>query len=202
MSSHDHYHYLRLALQEARKSPPKPTNFCVGAVLVSPSDGTILSTGYTLELPGNTHAEQCALTKFIHASEAAGKTELTKRSEGEVLNEQLSPEMGAVLYTTMEPCSVRLSGNETCVSRIIGTRSPDLKRGIRKVVFGAKEPEDFVKESKSCAMLDEAGVAWEYARDPKLEMEILQVAKAGHGTKLEERPRDVQPNPKKRMMEL
>ena len=201
MSSYDHYHYLRFALQEARKSPPKPTNFCVGAVLVSPSDGKILSTGYTLELPGNTHAEQCALTKFIHASTSVQDNQ-SKTSEGELLNELLSPEMGAVLYTTMEPCSVRLSGNESCVTRIIASRSPDPKRGIRKVVFGAKEPEDFVKESKSCAMLDEAGVAWEYARDPKFEMEILQVAKAGHGTKLEERPPGVQANPKKRMMEL
>lgn len=192
-------HFLRLALEEARKSPPKPTNFCVGALLIS--GDRVLSAGYTLELEGNTHAEQCALTKYLESrSHAASKR--TERPAGEALNIILTPDVDAVLYTTMEPCSYRLSGNQSCVSRIIATRSPDPKSGIRKVVFGAKEPGDFVKDSQSCRMLDEAGVTWEYARDPQLETEILRVAKAGHGTKLEERPPDQPVNPKKRMMEL
>ena len=193
-----HDYYLRLALQEAKKSPPKPTNFCVGAILVSGDE--ILSSGYTLELPGNTHAEQCALTNLVESVRKDSGD--SNKTEGEILNERLGTEMKTVLYTTMEPCSIRLSGNDSGVARIIGTRSPDSTRGIRKVVFGAKEPGDFVKDSKSCAMLDEAGVEWEYARDPGLETEILRVAKAGHGTKLEERPAGIQANPKKRMMEL
>jgi len=197
--SSNHQHFLRLALDEARKSPPKPTNFCVGALLTSGEQ--ILSKGYTLELPGNTHAEQCALTKYIQSS-SQGKSETKDVSEGEFLNTLLAPDMNAVIYTTMEPCSHRLSGNASCVSRIIASRSPDPTRGIRKVVFGAKEPGDFVKDSHSCAMLDEAGVKWEYVREPQLETEILRVAKAGHGTKLEERPVDQPVNPKKRMMEL
>ena len=194
-----HQHFLRLALDEAKKSPPKPTNFCVGAVLIS--GDKILSTGYTLELEGNTHAEQCALSKYIQAHSRGASQELN-RPEGEVLNTLLAPKTDATLYTTMEPCSHRLSGNESCVSRIIGTRKPDSASGIRKVVFGAKEPSDFVKDSQSCKMLDDAGVEWEYARDPQLETEILRAAKAGHGTTLEERPPDQPANPKKRMMEL
>lgn len=198
-SSKDDQHYLRLALDEAKKSPPKPTNFCVGALLVSSEN--ILSTGYTLELPGNTHAEQCALTKYIRSA-SGGLSDLNDMLEGEQLNILLGPDANATVYTTMEPCSHRLSGNASCVSRIIATRSPDPTRGIRKVVFGAKEPGDFVQDSKSCAMLDEAGVDWDYARDPQLETEILRIAKAGHGTQLEERPPEIPVNPKKRMMEL
>lgn len=214
-----HVRFLRLALAEARKSPPRPTNFCVGAVLVAAENhdeddrneddeeekkGKVLSSGYTLELPGNTHAEQCAITKYIEDSKSkkllSTATEEGKE-EGPLLNAILTPEMKVTLYTTMEPCSRRLSENASCVSRIIASRSPDPTRGIRKVVFGAKEPGDFVKDSQSCAMLDAAGVDWEYARDPQLETEILRVAKAGHGTVLQERPRDVPANPKKRMME-
>jgi len=49
---------MRFALELAEKSPPKPTNYRVGAVVVD-AFNNILATGYTLELPGNTHAEQC-----------------------------------------------------------------------------------------------------------------------------------------------
>jgi pyrimidine deaminase RibD-like protein len=66
-SKSDHFSYLQQALDLARKSPPKPTNFCVGALIASYTlngSSEILSTGYTLELPGNTHAEQCALSKL------------------------------------------------------------------------------------------------------------------------------------------
>src|SRR4051812_11593611 len=60
----DHATYMRLALDQAHESPPKPSNFRVGALLVDADTGAILSRGYTLELPGNTHAEQCCLIKY------------------------------------------------------------------------------------------------------------------------------------------
>ncbi|KMU77812.1 hypothetical protein CISG_01568 [Coccidioides immitis RMSCC 3703] len=75
-----HLHYLTQCLALAAYSPPKPTNFRVGAILLlrryfPPTLGTtpdqqttfedkILSTGYTLEHRGNTHAEQCCLSKY------------------------------------------------------------------------------------------------------------------------------------------
>ncbi|EXJ93740.1 hypothetical protein A1O1_02133 [Capronia coronata CBS 617.96] len=150
--------YLSQALDLARLSPPKPTNFRVGCVIVAfplttssggsgggsnssasepqlqvghqSQDGhqsqvsaqsqvikppSILSTGYTLELPGNTHAEQNALAKL------AARHNLPESQVGEC-PEFLEPGVQVVLYTTLEPCAKRLSGNLPCVERILGTR--------------------------------------------------------------------------------
>lgn len=167
--------YLEQALELARKAPALPTNFRVGAVIVS--DRQVLATGYTMELPGNTHAEECALEKL--AADASSAT----------------------LYTTLEPCGKRLSGNTPCVDRILAST-------INRVVFGAKEPDTFIKDSESCKRMTEAGLKWEYI--PDLETEILKVAKEGHKSVTsvdvdpEERERQQQQprNPKKRMMEV
>lgn len=170
-----HVKYLRSALNEARKSPPKPTNFRVGCILVSfenPSSPQIISTGYTLELPGNTHAEQCALSKLA-TSHAVPESSLS---------DILTPSKKFWLYTSLEPCGQRLSGNTPCVRRIIATRANSSEGGIRKVIFGAKEPGTFVKDSQSCKLLTEAGIEWEYV--PTLEDEILRIAMEGHETKV------------------
>ena len=154
----DHLAYMRYALSLAKKAPPKPTNFCVGAVLVDESTNTILSTGHTMELPGNTHAEQCCLAK----REKDGLPE----TGGAAASAKL------VLYTTMEPCNKRASGNMPCTETI-------LKNGGIKVVYvGVKEPEKFVGENVGRAKLEEAGI--EYVHVPGLEDEILEVATAGH----------------------
>lgn len=199
-----HLTFLRQALELSKSSPPKPTNFRVGAIIVSyplPTQTvphptpSVLSTGYTLELPGNTHAEQCALANLASAHDV---------SEAE-LHTLLSPELNVTLYTTLEPCGKRLSGNLPCVQRIINTRKPisssdetpssatgtttttTSTSGIQRVIFGAKEPGTFVQDSASCRMLDEAGVPWEYV--PGLEREILQVAMAGHEKQPGQQPR-------------
>lgn len=205
-SAEDHVWYLQQALDLARKSPPKPTNFRVGALLVSypddndASSSKVFSTGYTLELEGNTHAEQCALAKLA-AQHSISESELSK---------VLTPEANVTLYTTLEPCSVRLSGNTSCVQRIIATRNPWRGiGGIRRVVFGAKEPGTFVKDSESCRIMSDAGIEWEYVEG--LRDEILAVAKEGHKqetnvdnvTEEERRRQEAIPrNPKKRMMEV
>lgn len=165
--------YLRQTIRLAKKSPPKPTNFRVGCLVVSfDSDssptGKVISTGYTLELPGNTHAEQCALSKL------ASSHSVTEVELGSVFQ----PNLNAVLYTSLEPCGKRLSGNLACVQRIIATRYGNPDGGIRKVVFGAKEPGTFVQDSQSCKLLTGAGIEWEYL--PDFEQEILQVAMEGH----------------------
>jgi len=204
-SKSDHLSYLQQALDLARKSPPRPTNFCVGALLVSytlNSTSEILSTGYTLELPGNTHAEQCALSKLASSRSV---------SESQIKS-ILAPEMNVVLYTTLEPCTRRLSGNTPCVQRIIATRDSGSggMGGIRKVVFGAKEPGTFVRDSESCRMMTDAGVEWEYVDG--LQDEILSVSRSGHAKQAANldatsgierwRQEAIPKNPSTRMMEV
>ncbi|EGS19735.1 deaminase-like protein [Thermochaetoides thermophila DSM 1495] len=157
----DHKAYMQLALQEAQKSPPKSTNFRVGALVVDPSSNQILATGYTLELPGNTHAEQCC---FMKLAEQRGVSE-------EHLSKVLPP--GLILYTTLEPCSERLSGNLPCVQRILR-----LAGRITTVFVGALEPEKFVAENTGRKILTDAGI--NVVQVGGLEKEILKVATAGH----------------------
>lgn len=162
----DHMQYMRLALDQAQESPPKPSNFRVGALLVDADTGAILSRGYTLECEGNTHAEQCCLLKFAKAHGL---------SEGGV-GDALPP--NTVLYTTMEPCNLRLSGNLPCADRIIRTKSKEGDQRIKKVYLGVKEPEKFVGENQGRAKLEENGI--ECIHIPGLEDRILSVATAGH----------------------
>jgi len=161
ISPGDHKSYMQYALTLAQHSPPKPTNYRVGALLLDADKNEILATGYTLELEGNTHAEQCCLMKLS--------------SEHNVPEDRLQEVLPAntVLYTTVEPCGLRLSGNLPCVERI-----RRLGRGIKTVYVGVKEPEKFVGENKGRARLEEAGI--EVVLVSGLEEEILKVATAGH----------------------
>ncbi|MCJ1397845.1 hypothetical protein MMC11_001041 [Xylographa trunciseda] len=162
--------YMRLALSLAKQSPPKPTNFCVGAILVDEAENKILSTGYTLELPGNTHAEQCCLHKF--AAEHG-------KSEEDVAD--ILPKRTAI-YTTMEPCWERLSGNLPCIDRILSTRN-GANGGIKTVYHGVSEPETFVGQNNGRARLEAAGIQCVHVSG--FEHEILKVATAGHVRKKE-----------------
>lgn len=157
----DHRAYMEYALSLARKSPPKPTNFCVGAVLIDQATNTILADGYTLELEGNTHAEQCCLLKL------AQQHGVPEEQLKDVLPRSLA------LYTTVEPCSERLSGNLPCAERILR-----LAGTIEVVYVGVMEPKNFVQENTGRGRLERAGVRFEHVGG--LEEEILRVAKAGH----------------------
>ena len=85
-----------------------------GAVLTH--GDRILSTGYSRELPGNTHAEECCFIKLSNDS---------------------IPWKECTLYTTMEPCSKRLSGKPACAGLV-------LERRVGRVVVGVAEPPHFV----------------------------------------------------------
>ncbi|OJK00774.1 hypothetical protein ASPACDRAFT_42263 [Aspergillus aculeatus ATCC 16872] len=224
-----HLKYMRACLALAEKSPARPTNFRVGALLLSrheddttlEKDDQLLATGYTMELDGNTHAEQCCLANY-----AATKNVPADRV-AEVLPDE--PDRKLVMYVTMEPCGRRLSGNAPCVQRIIqtcgagagaGAGAGGGRRGIQKVYFGVKEPGTFVGHSEGCKQLTAAGIEWELVQG--LEREILTVATAGHENREEEvraametvetniddisaeerrRQAQVPRNPKKRVME-
>ncbi|QPG74686.1 hypothetical protein FOA43_002019 [Brettanomyces nanus] len=145
--------YMALALDEAKKCEPTTTAFCVGAVLVN--GGEVLSTGYSRELEGNTHAEQNALDKYFLKT---GKRDVPPGTE---------------LYTTMEPCSKRLSGNLPCLNRIL-----ELKDHITTCYVGVMEPSTFVIKNVSYEDLTKNGIS--YIKVSGFEEEALKVAKRGH----------------------
>lgn len=160
-ASEKHINYMKKALSLARKSPPKSTNYRVGALLVDAKTDTILTTGYTLECEGNTHAEQCCLLKLAKEQNAS------EESLTDILPEH------TLLYTTVEPCFIRLSGNLPCVDRILR-----LGNAIKAVYVGVKEPEKFVGENTGRKKLEDAGI--EVVLVEGMEKEILEVATAGH----------------------
>lgn len=145
--------FMEMALEEANKSPPTETAFCVGAVLVK--DGKVLETGYTGELPGNTHAEQSAMEKYFQNN-----------------NTDKLPE-GTVVYTSMEPCSERLSGNLPCADRILNQ-----KQNVSTVFVGVLEPDTFVQKNIGKAKLVDNGI--EYIHIPGFSERALKIAKKGH----------------------
>ena len=157
----DHKSVMQRALNLAQKSPPKPTNFRVGAILVNLEDNTITAEGYTLEVPGNTHAEECCLLKLAerHNTTEEGLVEVIKTPHA--------------LYTTVEPCFKRLSGKLPCVERVLRQNS-----WIKTVYVGIQEPETFVGENTGRKTLEDAGL--QIILVPGLEKEILDTATAGH----------------------
>lgn len=164
----EHDKFMLYALGKAALSPPAPTKFCVGACLVNGDTGEILSTGYSQEFPGdrpgdpgNTHAEHCC---FIKISDQHG---IPEAHIGEVLP------TNTVLYTTMEPCNSRLTGNKCCVDRII-----ELKGAIRTVYVGVEEPDTFIAGNSGRDRLDAAGVKTVILAG--LEDQIMPITMAGH----------------------
>jgi pyrimidine deaminase RibD-like protein len=121
--------FMKLAIEEAKRCIPVESAFNVGAVLTS--NGQILAKGYSRELPGNTHAEECCFLKLIAA------------------NQSIPPD--SVIYTTMEPCGKRLSGKKSCAEHII-------HHNIKRVVQGVKEPVTFVGDSIGTKLLRDGGV--------------------------------------------
>ncbi|KAI9714616.1 MAG: hypothetical protein M1828_001153 [Chrysothrix sp. TS-e1954] len=187
-----HTTYIQRALSLSRRSPPLPTNYRVGALLVdtSSSPPEVLASGYTLELPGNTHAEQVCLMKFAarfgfeeKGEEGVGEAfgvYACERGQGEG-QEKGEVGGGIVLYTTMEPCHHRSPGNIPCVERILLTRSrssPSSAVGIRTVYTAIREPDWLVKSNEGQSVLERNGV--HVVRVDGFERDVWDVATAGH----------------------
>lgn len=167
----DHNSFMKYAVEQARLSPPSPAKFCVGALLVDADKNEILSTGYSEELPrdrpgdpGSTHAEHCC---FIKVAERHGIHDF---DIAKVLP------ANTVLYTTMEPCNERLSGNRTCVERILALRG-----AIKTVYIGIREPDTFIKLNEGIKCLEGVGIKVVLLdNDPELRALIMDATFAGH----------------------
>jgi pyrimidine deaminase RibD-like protein len=151
---------MRQALSEARKCTHVPTAFCVGCVIVVYPDerGIVLSTGYSRELAGNTHAEANALQKARMLQTLPGI------SETSTLSTLLHT---ASVYTTLEPCSVRTSGLAPCANALVDA-------GVKEVIIGVQEPDDFVT-CEGVKVLRDGGVEVKWVKG--LDEECLRVAR-------------------------
>jgi pyrimidine deaminase RibD-like protein len=161
-----HLEFMKLALAEAEKCTPTETAFCVGCALVyrppsSPAQPIILSTGFSRELEGNTHAEANALAKFRTLSPEALPASLSNKTD--ILSH-------ADVYTTMEPCSVRTSGLPPCADALVAA-------GVRRCYIGVGEPDDFV-QCEGAQRLKDAGVEVHWVKG--LEDDCLRIARRGH----------------------
>ncbi|KIM31920.1 hypothetical protein M408DRAFT_14953 [Serendipita vermifera MAFF 305830] len=181
-SDETHLMYMHQALSEARKCTHVPTAFCVGCIIVVPvasdavngptsvDNAIVLATGYSRELPGNTHAEANALHKArqLESLPPALAPFQNGTNQPPVAPSSISNLLAqASIYTTLEPCSIRTSGLAPCANAI-------LEAGIRKCYIGAPEPLDFVT-CEGAKILKEAGVEVNWVKG--LEEECLSVAR-------------------------
>lgn len=209
-SVNDEVHFARmlLALELASRCEPTTTAFSVGCVVArSSSDGSeqpgdgdsrgVLTTGFSREMPGNTHAEEVALERLALRCVQVQRKQNISESDNQFLDLDL--------YTTMEPCSNRLSKKAPCVERILEfnrdkyrLRMPaghTVTLRIARVFQGVKEPEDFVK-CEGTRILNDSGIAVHSIEGPMklvreggeehltmqagwLEREALRLAKKG-----------------------
>jgi pyrimidine deaminase RibD-like protein len=116
------------AIELSRRCPPADTCYCVGAIVVA-GNGNRLAEGFSRE-NGD---------PYLHAEEAA----LAKLRPGADVE-------GATIVSSLEPCSTRRSRPRSCAELILAS-------GIRRVVFGLREPSVFV-DCIGAEMLRNAGV--------------------------------------------
>lgn len=171
----EHMIFMQQALNEALSDDcvPVQTAFCVGCVLVARVPGmepVTLSTGYSRELPGNTHAEANALTKALGLSEPHLAALFPLASPTLSIEDLLRH---TDVYTTLEPCSVRTSGLPACADALI-------KAGIKRCIIGVGEPDDFVT-CEGAQKLRDAGIDVVWLSG--LEKQCLGAARRGHHTK-------------------
>jgi diaminohydroxyphosphoribosylaminopyrimidine deaminase / 5-amino-6-(5-phosphoribosylamino)uracil reductase len=129
--------WLRAAIELSRRSPPSPTAYSVGALLVG-ADGSVISTGYSRETGPADHAEEVALARIGLPGESADPSQAAALIAG------------TTLYSSLEPCSVRASRPIPCADLIVAS-------GIDRVVIAWREPP-ILAPGGGAARLRAAGV--------------------------------------------
>lgn len=116
---------MRVAVDWSRECPRAPRLFNVGAAVVA--HGELLAYGYSRDSDPTVHAEESALLKLRGADLA-----------------------DAVMYTSMEPCSIRKSRPLTCTQLILDS-------GIRRVFYAVREPK-FLVDCEGVELLEADGL--------------------------------------------
>jgi len=109
----DDLDWLAAAVELSRRCPPSESAFSVGAIIVDAA-GNRLAEGFSRQHQERDHAEEAALRSVVAAD----------------LHD-------ATIYTSLEPCSVRLSRPLSCSALIVAA-------GISRVVYALAEPPIFV----------------------------------------------------------
>lgn len=109
MTDFDDGDWLREAIEHSRHCVPSNAAYSVGAIIVGP-DGAELARGHSRETDVTLHAEEEALRRVKEADL-----------------------VGAVLYSSLEPCGVRRTRTVPCARLIAATP-------IGRVVFALREP--------------------------------------------------------------
>jgi diaminohydroxyphosphoribosylaminopyrimidine deaminase / 5-amino-6-(5-phosphoribosylamino)uracil reductase len=142
------------AIELSRRCPPADTCYCVGAIVVA-RNGIRLAEGFSRENDDpHLHAEEAALGKL--------------RPDADV--------EGATIVSSLEPCSTRRSRPRSCAELILAS-------GIRRVVFGLREPSVFV-DCVGAEMLRSAGVEVVEIEDLGPAVEQVNAQVLGRGTRL------------------
>ncbi len=120
--------FMRLAIEEARKSKVEDDRVhpMVGVVVVN--DGKILASGYRGELTPGDHAEYTVIEKKLGDELLAGST----------------------VYTTLEPCTNRNHPKIPCAERLV-------QRKVSRVVIGMLDPNPSIS-GKGQRRLREASI--------------------------------------------
>lgn len=145
MNKEQDLYWLNKAIEHSIKAPSNLRRYRVGCVIVGLANAE-LSAGFTGEQAEDAHAEQVAISKAL---------------------EQNFVLQGSSLYSSLEPCSTRLSGKKSCCERII-------EQQIARVVFACSEPELFVG-SNALAVLRNAGI--EVVQLPELAHKVQEINK-------------------------
>lgn len=153
----NHNQYMELALEQASYSIPSESAYCVGAVLIDssqPINQQIISTGYSREIQGNTHAEECCLIKYALKSNNQSIDYNTIIADTQyIINNIHSIQLPStyIMYTTMEPCSTRLSGKVSCTELLVRVQ-------LQAVCVACYEPSTFVEHCVGIELLKQNNV--------------------------------------------
>jgi diaminohydroxyphosphoribosylaminopyrimidine deaminase/5-amino-6-(5-phosphoribosylamino)uracil reductase len=137
---------MKTAVELSKKCPTSKGAYSVGAIIVG-EDGEIITTGYSRETADNVHAEEVAINKAVEKGISLKNT---------------------TMYSTMEPCGLRLSGKTCCADLI-------LMAGIKKVIYAINEPPYLVESCTGAKKLAENKVEVYQIND--FDKEILEINK-------------------------